>query len=143
MMVSEYPPGMGRLSFSCSHFSKSSSFVGSHVGGINDNPRNPPHRHRRLHKEVSIWGNALLRRCPKKMGMGFPGLMVWKIIPGNPKKNAFLVQAAKSIPDAWLGKMRVSPKRFRNWQEMSRHLDKYREAPTNPYWRPRNRDQIC
>jgi len=32
--------------------------------------------------------------------------------------------------------MRVSPKRFRNWEEMSTHLDKYREAPINQYWRP-------
>ena len=75
------------------------------------------------------------------MAMDFPGLMVWRIIPGNPRKNAFLVQVAKSIPDAWMGKMRVSPKRFRNWEEMNTHLDKYREAPSNQCWRPTNKDQ--
>jgi hypothetical protein len=70
------------------------------------------------------------------MAMDFPGLIVWRIIPGNPKKNPFLVQIAKSIPDAWMGKMRVSSKRFRNWEEMNTHLDKYRETPTNQYCPP-------
>jgi hypothetical protein len=61
-----------------------------------------------------------------------------EINPGNPRKHPFLMQVAKSNPDVWMGKMRVSPKRFRNWEKMNTHLDKYREAPTNGYWRPPN-----
>jgi hypothetical protein len=38
------------------------------------------------------------------MAVDFPGLMVWRIVPGNPKKNPLSMQVAKPIPDAWMGK---------------------------------------
>jgi hypothetical protein len=65
------------------------------------------------------------------MAMGYPNAFIWRIVPGDPKTNAFLQQVLEAVPSAWLGSMRASSKHFPTRRAVEEHLDKLRAKESN------------
>ncbi len=72
-------------------------------------------------------------------GMLFPNLQTWRVVPGDPGKNAFLQKFSREMSSSWLP-LRKNEKVFQSVGQAEGYLDELRaQEPKNYYWEPRRR----
>ena len=77
----------------------------------------------------------------KALGAGrlFPNLQTWRVVPGDPCKNAFLRKFSREMSCSWVP-LRKNEKIFQSVEEAEGYLDELRaQEPKNYYWEPRRR----
>ena len=68
--------------------------------------------------------------------MLFPNLQTWRVVPGDPSKNAFLHKFSRKMSSSWLT-LRKNEKVFQSVEEAEGYLDELRtQEPKNYYWEP-------
>ena len=58
-------------------------------------------------------------------GMLFPNLQTWRVVPGDPSRNAFLEKFSREMSSSWLP-LRVNEKVFRSVEQAETYLDEFR-----------------
>jgi hypothetical protein len=65
-------------------------------------------------------------------GMLFPNVQTWRVIPGDPSKNAFLQKFSRKMSSSWLP-LRVNEKVFESVEEAEGYLDEFRALEPKNY----------
>jgi hypothetical protein len=71
-----------------------------------------------------------------RTAMSFPNLQTWRVVPGDPSKNAFLEKFSREMSSSWLP-LRKNEKVFQSVGEAEGYLDELRaHEPKKYYWKP-------
>jgi hypothetical protein len=67
-------------------------------------------------------------------GMLFPNVQTWRVVPGDPRKKAFLQKFSREMSSSWLP-LRKNEKLFQSVEEAEEYLDRLRAQELKNYYR--------
>jgi hypothetical protein len=70
-----------------------------------------------------------------RAGMAFLNLQTWRVVPGDPSKNAFFQKFSRQMSSSWLP-LRKNEKVFQTVEEAEGYLDEFRAQKPKNYWEP-------